>query len=237
MYVFPAKTLNVLVKFTIGDEPASPELAAYIVRDMNGEVVSSTLIDVADDATEAWISIPATAHTLTPGEKYRQHRIDISYDVANMVFEKQIAYYVVPDLFISQTPSEVRQILGATEHEIPDQEIDFYRSYIDLSSGKYGDDFQRALNGTDIDLAYAAKQLIFWHTLMGLFSIVRMRYYKTVESETSKITRLGTATTLDPLEKLINSRYDYFLAMIYTATSSVPSIFIVSTSTDAITGV
>lgn len=237
MYVFPGKTLNVLVKFTIGDEPASPELAAYIVRDMDGEVVSSTAIDVATDATEAWITIPADVHELDAGEKYRQHRIDVSYDVSNMVFDKQIAYYVVPDLFMSQTPAEVRQILGATAQEIPDGDIDFYRSYIDLSSGKYGDDFQAALNSNNLDLVFAAKQLMFWHTLLGLFSLVRMRYYKTVESETSKITRLSTATSLDPLEKLINSRYDYFLALIYTsAASPSPAIFIVSTPADPVTG-
>jgi len=238
MYVFPGKTLNVLVNFKIGEDPASPTLAAYVVRDMNGEVVASTPITIAQDETSAWVAIPASVHTLDPDEKYRQHRIDVTYTIEGMVFENQYAYYVVPDLFISHTAEEVRKILGASDSEVPDSAIDFYRSYIDLSSGKYGNDFLAALNSANLDLVFAAKQLIFWHSLSGLFSLVRMRMFKTVESETSKITRLSTITSLEPLEKLINDRYDYYLSLIYTSGAVAnPPLFIVTTPVDPVTGV
>lgn len=238
MYVFPGKTLNVEVEFKIGDDPASPTLAAYVVRDMNGIIVNSTAIDVEPGATSAWVTVPTSVHTLAVGEKYRQHRIDVTFEIDSMVFEQQYAYYVVPDLFISHTTDEVRKILGASEGEVPDSDIDFYRSYIDLSSGKYGDDFIAALNSSNLDLVFAAKQLIFWHTMLGLIPHMRMRLYKSVESETSKITRLGTTTSLEPVEKLINNRYDQYLAIIYTSVSPVaPAFLVVTTPVDPITGV
>lgn len=238
MYVFPGKTLNVRVEFKIGDDPASPELAAYVVRDMDGIIIASTAITIEPDATEAWISVPANSHTLSSGEKYRQHRIDVTFETANMIFEQQYAYYVVPDLFISHTPDEVRRILGATAQEVPDDDINFYRSYVDLSGGKYGDDFIAALNSTDLDLVFAAKQLIFWHTLLSLVPVMRMRIYKSIESETSKITRLGTVSSIEPVEKLINARYDEYLALIYTSVAPVaPALFVVSTPVDPVTGV
>lgn len=238
MYVFPGRTLNVHVQFQIGDDPASPTLAAYIVRDMDGVIVQSTPITVAPDKTDAWITIPANVHALDAGEKYRQHRIDVSFTAENMVFDKQYAYYVVPDLFISHTADEVRKILGASQTEVPDSDIDFYRSYIDLSSGKYGDDFLAALSSDNLDLVFAAKQLIFWHSMLGLVPVLRMRQYKSVESETSKITRIATSQSLEPVEKLINDRYDQYLSMIFTSTTPIaPAFFIVTTPVDPVTGV
>jgi len=238
MYVFPGKTLNVRVDFKIGDDPASPTVAAFVVRDMDGIVVTSTPITIVSGATSAWIVIPAIAHVLTGGEKYRQHRIEVSYEVSNMVFDIQYAYYVVPDLFISHTPDEVRLILGVNDVEVPDADIDFYRSYVDLSSGKYGEDFLTALSSADMDLVFAAKQLLFWQTLLNLVPITRMRLYKSVESETSKITRLSTSTSLQPVEALINARYNEYLAIIYTSSPLVtPTLFVVTSPADPVTGV
>jgi len=237
MYVFPGKTLNKLIEFQAGGSPVSPELAAYIVRDIAGEVVPSTNIPVEPDAVSAWISVPSSAHTLDPNERYRQHRIDVSYTADGLQFDSYYAYYVVPDLFISHTAEDVRSLLGLSASELPDDQVNFYRSYIDLASGEYGEDFLNALNSTDLDLVFAAKQLIYWQTILSLFSTVRMSLYKSVESETSKITRLGNASSLDPLESMINDKFALYLSIIQSTSNVVaPVVFIVSTGTDPVTG-
>lgn len=237
MYVFPGKSLNKLIEFQAGGNPVSPELAAYIVRDIAGEVVPSTNIPLVPDDTSAWITVPASAHQLDVDERYRQYRIDVSFTHNGLQFDSYYAYYVVPDLFISHTAEDVRSLLGLSAADLSDDQVNFYRAYIDLASGEYGTDFLNALNGGDMDLAFAAKQLIYWQTILTLFSTVRMSLYKSVESETSKITRLGNASSLDPLESMINDKFALYLSIIQsTSTAVAPVVFIVTTGTDPVTG-
>lgn len=237
MYVFPGKTLNLKVEFTLGEDPASPEVAAYVVRDQTGEVQSATPIDVIDGDTDAWLSVPASIHVLTPGEKYRQHRIDVSYTVANMAIDRSYSYYVVPDLFLAHTANELRTVLGVSPLEIPNNQVEFYRAYIDLSAGRDGDAFIEALTGNDIDLKFAAQQLIFWHTAQLLLPSVRMQSLKSIESETSKMTRMATSTNVGALEDLVAERYLYYLSLIQVSgNASAPTFFIVDSPTDPVTG-
>lgn len=237
MYVFPGKTLNVKIEFTLGEDPASPDVAAYVVRDQSGEVLPATPVTVADGDTDAWLSVPASIHTLSNGEKYRQHRIDVSYTVANMALDQSYSYYVVPDLFLAHTANELRTVLGVSPLEIPNNQVEFYRAYIDLSAGKYGDAFIAALNGSNIDLKFAAQQLIFWHTAQLLLPSVRMQSLKSIESETSKLTRMATSTNVGALEELVAERYLYYLSLIQVSgNSNPPTFFIVDSPVDAITG-
>lgn len=237
MYVFPGKALNVKLEFLLGDDPASPDVAAYVVRDQSGEVQASTPIAVPNDETEVWISIPASIHELAPDEKYRQHRIDVSYTVANMPFDMSYSYYIVPDLFLAHTANELRTVLGVSPLEIPNNQVEFYRAYIDLSAGKDGDSFIAALTGNDLDLKFAAQQLIFWHTAQLLLPSVRMQSLKSIESETSKLTRMATSTNVGALEELVADRYLYYLSLIQASgNSNPPTFFIVDSPTDPITG-
>lgn len=237
MYVFPGKALNVKIDFVLGDDPASPTIAAYVVRDQAGEVQASTPITVAEGDTEAWITIPASIHSLAPDEKYRQHRIDVSYTVANLPLDLTYSYFIVPDLFLTHTANELRTVLGVSPLEIPNNQVEFYRAYIDLSSGRDGDNFIAALTGNDLDLKFAAQQLIFWHTAQLLLPSVRMQALKSVESETSKITRMATSTNVTALEDLVSDRYLYYLSLIQSSGNTpAPTFFIVDSPTDPITG-
>ena len=237
MYVFPGKALNVNIEFVLGDDPASPTVAAYVVRDQAGEVQSSTPITVPTDATDVWVTIPSSIHTLLADEKFKQHRIDVAYTVNNMPIDLSYTYYIVPDLFLSHTANELRTILGVSPLEIPNNQVEFYRAYIDLAAGRDGDAFFAALTGNDLDLKFAAQQLIFWHTAQLLLPSVRMQSLKSVESETSKITKMATSTNISALEDLVSNRYLYYLSLIQASgNTSPPTFFIVDSPVDPITG-
>ena len=237
MYVFPGKALTVKIDFLLGDDPASPTTAAYVVRDQSGEVQGATPINLHEGDTEAWITVPSSVHTLAPGEKYRQHRIDVSYIVANMELNSSYSYFIVPDLFLSHTANELRTVLGVSPLEITNNQVEFYRAYIDLSSGRDGDSFIAALTGSDLDLKFAAQQLIFWHTAQLLLPSVRMQSLKSVESETSKMTRMATATNIGALEDLVNDRYLYYLSLIQSSGNiPAPTFFIVDSPSDPVVG-
>lgn len=237
MYVFPGKALNLKLEFLLGDDPASPSAAAYIVRDQSGEVVPSTPIALGQGETEAWISIDGDVHSLTPEERFRQHRVDVTYTVNGLVFEFSKSYYIVPDLFLAHTADELRNILGVSLTEVSNTQVEFYRAYIDIAAGRDGDDFFNALQGDDFNLKFAAQQLIFWHTAQLVMPSVRMQSFKTVESETSKITKLATSTNIVALEDMIAERYAYYLSLIQSSSSyTPPTIFMVDNPTDPITG-
>lgn len=237
MYVFPGKALNVNVEFLLGEDPASPSVAAFVVKDQTGEIVPSTSISLNPGDTDAWITVPPAVHVLPSTERFRQHRIDVTYDVNNLVFDMSRSYFIVPDLFLSFTSDDLRGVLGVGASELQASQIDFYRSYIDLAAGKYGDDFFNALTGNDLNLKFAAQQLIYWHTAHLMLPTVRMQAIKTVESETSKLTKLATSTNLNALEEMIDDKYAYYLSLIQTSSSALPpTIFMVDNPTDPITG-
>jgi hypothetical protein len=237
MYVFPGKPLNANVEFLLGDSPVSPSIAAYVVTDQAGEVQPSTPITVDPENTFAWVSVPGSVHQLDPGEKYRQLRLEVSYTIQNMVQETHVPYFVVPDLYLDYGPAQVTKLFGSTETDLRSEDIDFYRSYIDLANGSFSDAFLNALNGSDPQLQLAAKQLIFWYTVQLVMPAARLNMLKSVESETSKMQRMGTASNFDSIENMIKARYDYYLAMITTSTSDVgPTLLVLDSPTDAITG-
>lgn len=237
MYVFPGKPLNVLVEFKLGDDPASPSIAAYTVSDGAGEVVASTPITIAPDATSAWVTVPAIAHTLAPTDKYKQHRLEISYSIDGLVFDNYISYFIVPDLFLDYGINNVRTLFGSTQLDLSDENIDFYRSYIDLVSGPLGDALFAALNGVDMEKKLAAKQLIFWYTMHNLIPSVRLNMLKSVESETSKMTRMGNTVNFDMLADLINDKYALYASLVSATTATTePTLLVLDAPTDAITG-
>lgn len=238
MYVFPGKSLNVLVEFKLGDDPASPSLAAYTVSDGNGEIVSSTAIPVEANATSAWVTIPANTHVLDDGEKYRQHRLDISYTINGLVFDNYFSYFVVPDLFLDYGIRNVHTLFGSSNLDLSDENIDFYRSYIDLASGPLGDALVESLNGDDMQRKLAAKQLIFWHTMQIVLPALRLNMLKSVESETSKMTRMGTSTNFEALADLIKDKYALYSSLVAaTGATTAPTFLLVDAPTDVITGV
>lgn len=237
MYVFPGKPLNVLIKFTVGGDPASPTLAAFRVVDADGEVYALTPITIPSGATEVWVSIPDTAHSLAPGEKYHQNRIEVTYTVNGLIFEEHMVYFVVPDLFLDFSARNARLVLGMSEEEFRESDVDFYRAYIDLASGDVSEAFLDALDNSDTSLRIAARQLIFWHTLWLMLPGLRMNTLKTVESETSKMTRMATSTNFDQLAALIRERYNLYLNLINTNVATAPVLLVLDAPTDAITGV
>lgn len=238
MYVFPGKALNVLVEFKLGEDPASPTLATYRVVDSDGVVVATTNITVPSQATQVWISVGANNHTLTSPLPYKQHRLEISYTISGMVFDNYMSYFVIPDLFLDYSIHNVRTLFGATPMDLPEENVDFYRAYIDLTSGPLADAMVESLNGTDDTRKAAAKQLIFWQTMRDLLPSIRMNMLKTVESETSKMTRMGNTTNFDVLIAMISEKWDYYKHLV---NASVPegalTLLVLGTPTDAITGV
>lgn len=237
MYVFPGKALNALVQFKLGDDPASPSLAAYVVSDGTTDIVPSTPITVNPGETEAWINIPGSANTLLPDEKYKQLRIEVSYVIDGLSFDNYLSYFVVPDLFLDYGIRQVRTLFGSSDIELNDSDIDFYRSYIDLSNSAIGDDFLAALLGTEPQRKLAAKQLVFWYTMQTLLPSVRMNMLKSVESETSKMTRMATSTNFDAIADLIKERYALYLSLISASgTTSSPAFIVLDAPVDAITG-
>ncbi len=238
MYVFPGKPLNVLIEFKLGDDPASPSNAAYVVSDGDGIISGPTTITLDPGKTSTWIAVPAIIHELDATEKYAQHRLEISYVIDGLSFDNYISYFVVPDLFLDYGIRNVRTLFGSSEMDISDENIDFYRSYIDIASGPLGDALFEALNGTDMQRKLAAKQLIFWHTMQIIVPSIRLNMLKTVESETSKMTRMGTATNFDDLIDMIKDKYALYASLVAaTSTSTAPTLLVLDAPTDAITGV
>ena len=237
MYVFPGKSLNVLVEFKLGEDPASPSLAAYKVVDADGEVVGSTPITIPQGATQVWVTIDASAHTLDPSLAYNQHRLEISYVINGLSFDNYMSYFVVPDLFLDYGIRNVRTLFGSTTMDLSDENIDFYRSYIDLTSGALADAMVEALNGSDMQRKLAAKQLIFWHTMQTILPAVRMNMLKSVESETSKMTRMSNSSNFDTLITMIKDKYALYASLVAATTAtSAPTLIVLDAPTDAITG-
>lgn len=237
MYVFPGKSLNVLVEFKLGEDPASPSLAAYRVVDSDGVVVESTPITIPAGETQVWITIDGDAHTLDPLLPYEQHRLEISYVINGLSFDNYMSYFVVPDLFLDYGIRNVRTLFGSTTMDLSDEHIDFYRSYIDLTSGPLAEAMVAALNGTDMQRKLAAKQLIFWHTMQTILPAVRMNMLKSVESETSKMTRMSNVSNFDALIDMIKNKYALYASLVAATTATTaPTLIVLDAPTDAITG-
>lgn len=236
MYVLPGKPFNYKVEFTTGDDPASPSVAAYSVTDKDGVVVASTPITLVSGAESAWISIPGVNHTLDSGEKFHHLRLEVTHTTDGMVFVQYVTYFVVPDLFLGYTQGTVRSLIGLSKAEMDDEEIDFYRSYIDLTTGELGDAFYSALTGSDVSLQFAARQLIFFNTIHILLPQIRFNVLKSLQSETSKMERMSNAGSIEKLENFIHDRMTYYTALISTTTAISPVFLILSSPTDPITG-
>lgn len=239
MNVFPGKQLTVPVRFEVGGDPVSPTIAAYRVVDQSlTEVVPNTSVTVPPGATSVYVIIPSTAHTaLNVGEKYRPLRLEVSFTADGGVFEKYYMYYVVPDLFLSFDDVNARLLLGLSEGDFTGISIDYYRAYIELATGPIGDDFYNAIIGSDPDMATVARNLVFYAALRSLVPSVQMGTFKSLESETSKVTRFDV--DYERYAAYIDQQYSLYYSQIalISTPQTAPTLLVLDAPTDAITGV
>lgn len=236
MHVFPGKPLSIRVEFEVGGDPVSPTAAAYEVIDRDHDiVVPSTSITPPIDK---WIVVPDTAHVaLATGEKFRQLRMDVSFTADGGVFEKYYVYYVVPDLFLTFDNSTARLTLGISGEEYASLNIDYYQAYIDLATSEIGDEFYTAITGTDQDQSTLARNLVYYAALRTVLPVMQLSTYKSIESETSKVTRFDM--DFEKVNTFIEQQYQLYYAQIKVlGTPNVaPTFLVLDAPTDAITGV
>lgn len=238
MYTFPGESFNVRVQFKAGEDPASPDLAAYEVHDMSGLVQSSTPIDVTQDATEVWITVPQSVHTLGTDEYFKHLRITVTYTTNGLTFKQYYSYYVVPDLFLNFNDKLAYASLGVVAEDAVNVSFDYYRAYIDLITGALGERFAEALFGDDLTMQNNARQLIFYQTLLTVFPQVRIGMLKSIQSETSRVERMSSERSFSTVERFIKDNYDLYYSLIRASGTPTNMTFLVlDTPTDAITGV
>lgn len=222
--------------FEFEGEPVVPEESSvsYTLRDAAGTVVAN-LEDVPLDveSTDHHLVLPAEAASVSspPEGRYLEVMWLKGVDLQTI----NIAYWLTNFVPLTVEARDVRNELGLSHTELPDDDIDLIQAYEELK-GEYGTEFSSALTGGGL-LALQANQMVALKAALNTAGSLRMRALQSARSDDTAFSRFSD-TEVEKVVQALKARLLEIKAAVISSTSSTPpTLQVFSTPTDPITGV
>lgn len=223
-----------LVQFTSG-QPTSD--FTYTLYNQDGDVVLTETTPITLGQLSYVIEIPAIDNVISK-PLFEKMRLEWEYDTADDAVSDSLTYTLHAPIGFPVTSEGVRDMLGVSDEELPDSDINLFEGFIAF----------RELIGTDIDLSFyqgtgdidtfRIAKAIEASTALQLFPSLQIRLPKKYDSGTSSYERWNSIDW-DLLRSEIANRVGIALALVNPSVELWPTIdiFVLSdVGTDAITG-
>jgi hypothetical protein len=127
-----------------------PGSVRVTIRDNDGVTIQDWSRVVQPDPVSTTFSlvVPAAVNDLSSGNALESRYVRLEYAYEGKAYGKNVSYRLTPFLPIQATPAGVRNRLGATETEMPDETIDIHEAYYKLLPG-YPEILPAALKAKD----------------------------------------------------------------------------------------
>lgn len=242
MYVLEAKASTVTFDFKVDEVLTVPDIGTvkYTVRDNAGlPMTSLEEVAVTTDANTTRVQIPLSASTNTfadSANKLEKRTINLFYDLDGVSFRKDISYVLSPWLNFTASADDVRKIIGISQFELMDDEIDLFEAYYEVKNDLATGDLDALL--VDVDRsALVANRAITYRAAIACLPSLQLRTNASEGSDTLKVSRLSKID-FSALRAQISKLYSETIGVLDIVTTTVaPTLLTLTTPTDVITGV
>lgn len=171
LYFTEGEDVPVRILFKNGGETFIPDANSvyYTVRDNDGQtVVGHTNVAVSTGATTAavTITVPAIVNQITG--KIEQRTVQVKATRGGIPWNTSVAYHLTEWLNFSVRPPQVRKYLGVNEGELPDEDIDLVRAYLQVELDIGEENFAEALSSGTMEAIRANDAIMYQAALQIL---------------------------------------------------------------------
>lgn len=235
-YVQADKAYNYQVSFEVGGELVSPTSALITLQDNSGQIVEAIENDpivVATDATSAVYTIPAEANakTLTYDLRY----VTISFQYNGATYTIRDFYAIQDNVLIPVTPDDVRNVVGMTSEELPDERIDIPQAMA-LVQADVDVDLATQFNTGSVLVPYAQRAIALRAAMDSCMFIENM-IYASEQADNTLYKRFET--DLDAIQQKLADAYAAAINALNGVdplTAQAVTFFTAVTGTDPVTG-
>lgn len=201
------KRFRHMVQFNSG-APTSD--LTYTLRRNDGTVILTETVPISQGQLSYVIDIPAGSNSLV-APLFEELTLEWDYTTATEAIDDSISYLIHADIVFPVTNKGVRDLLGVTEEELPDSDINLFEGYMAF----------RKYIGESIDLtpyeddgsfdAFKIKKAIEASAALQVFNTLQIRLPKKYDSGTSAYERWNSvdwAAMRAALEAHITAAYE-----------------------------
>lgn len=135
MYVKSGTNLNLPIDFIVDGDFVVPDSTSVTVTvsDLSGDTITGfdalAITGLDENSTHFTLTIPDTANTKT--DSYEIRFVHCDFTVDSKVYQVRTTYQIVDRVDLPIAPQEIRNLLGLSSSELPDENIDLMKAYLD----------------------------------------------------------------------------------------------------------
>lgn len=242
MWATAGEDLTLHFNFTHDGQFIVPDNYSVMVtlRDNDGVTITdwSRAVQNHMGLTHLALVVPAAINDVPGGNALESRYVRVEYSYQGKVQTKSLSYRLTPFLPIQATPAGVRNRLGATETEMPDETIDIYEAYYKLLPG-YRDIMPVALKAKDAS-CIAVNNAVEIKAALGLMPGLSAKLMQTESQDNGMYARMKI--NFERLQELLEVQLaDELLMMVEVSSGLITSVgggtlMILTNPTDVITG-
>lgn len=222
------------IEFLVDDVYVIPDSATATVRDNGGAVIPSlSNITLAVDTTSTNLVIPAGENQISEDKSFENRFVSITFVHEGKTYHRTQYYKLFPFLPMSVTPMDVRRELGLSSMELPDEDIHLQEAYT-LLKLDYGDDFTEAFYLGN-ERTIAANQAVAIRAALDVVDSLQFRVGVKHVAEDHQFERMDEFD-LNALRTNLGQKLAQLMNVVTETTTEVPTLLVLTSPTDVITG-
>jgi len=226
--------ITIQVDYEVDGEFVIPNSASVTLYYGDG-TADTTIVNQPLDvtSTSAPVTIPSSKNQIPAGKVLETRYLVVSFVYNGNSYQRRYHYKLIPFVPLLATPDQVRAELGVDDVELPDDHIDLYRAYLDIKAR--GDIDVDPLLSSGSREALVVNEIIVLQAAINLMPSLRLRVSEAMTSEDSRFQRFRNAD-FDALEQAFRSRLNDLVASLSTQPGVAPTLLMVSSPKDPVTG-
>ena len=224
---------NYIANFIVNGELVTPSSATITVQKNDGGATSVTdvALPISADSTSVIYQIPSSVNSATLPQEIRFITIKFVYQGAHYTIND--VYLLRNSLLIPVTKDAVRALVTLTPSELPDDNIDLYYAYSQLDNA-LGNTLGSLISNGSIFLPNIQKALAA-RAALDSCKLIELMVYQSEQADNTIYKRFSKIDFESMMARL-EAMYSEAIVEISEEDLSVPTLFIISSGTDALTG-
>lgn len=209
---------------------------SYYLYDQTGSLIRGP-VAIVTFAGSTGVNVPLTGtdHTVSGGRRFEKRRVVVVWTSNGESFNHRFTYRVIPLLNYTASEADVRSLLGLSEDELPNEEIDLLTAYFSVESQLTAVVLEGALaSGTSVELS--ANALIVVEAAIASLPSLQTRTPMVQADGTKRWERFRTPPNWELLRQQLSGRRSDLVAEVTGTPRADQPLAVFASPADVITG-
>lgn len=230
--------VSLSLPFKVGGEFVVPDVgsAKYTLRDQAGNPVEGQIdfpITTDESTTSASITLPASVNEIG-SDDLQKRSVEYSWKVGGQAYRAVVHYLLTAWLNFTTEPQDVRAYIGCDFTELPDEDIDLARAYLDICDKVTKSVFDAELARAD-NRGLKASRAVCLKAVLNVIPSLQLRVAVMQRSDANQFRRLSRLD-LEELGRQADAELSQILSTMTSEPSSSIAYVSVTTPPDPVTG-